>query len=118
MGLNRDQQIGGGHEGVQGQDAQRRRAIDHDEVERSLNRLEGATELYRSTDQVAGEVDLGAGKIDVGWDQLEVGVRCVVNTELNHPRLAHEDVKRRFALEPIRIRPEAEGRVPLRVEVQ
>jgi hypothetical protein len=63
-------------------------------------------------------MDLSPGKINVGRDEFEIRVGCVMDTHFNHSRLTHEDVKSCFALESVRVRPEAEGSIALRVKIQ
>ena len=72
MGLDADDQVSAGSEGIDRGDTQRRRAIDQDVVIASLNSAKLFVQPTVAIDG-AGQLEIESGEIERGRNEIEIG---------------------------------------------
>ena len=112
--LERDEDLAGRAEGVERQDAERRRAVHQDVVEVLVVGLELVAEDDLAADG-ADQLDLGGGQVDVAPADEEVGGDLAADLGQRHA-LGQHVVERRAG--PARQQAEVQRGVGLRVEVE
>ena len=112
--LHRDNQRVGGGQDVQGEQVERRGAVEHDQVVVVLDRLEG---MAQADGAVVGgrEFDVGAGQVFRSWKQEE-RLDGGGEDHLVGGRKAHEDVVDRVA-GVVALNAEAGGRIGLGIAI-
>src|SRR5258708_1385654 len=115
LALQRDDDLVGSHQRVDGKQAQRRRAVDDDEVVEAVHRLQLVLEDLL-TPHLVDHLDLGRGQLQVGGDEVDLhqlgphdqvaGMDLVVHqqvvdglVELVRPPYAHVDGQVRLRIE-------------------
>ena len=111
LALHRHDHAVGRDEGVDRQQAERRRRVDEDVVVRLLDGLKRLLEGALAADH-RGERQLGAGEVDRGDGQVDLALA----DDLSDRKLVDEDVEHR-AVDLVRVPALRHGQVALRVEV-
>ena len=114
VGLERDEHLVGGRQGVERQHAERRPAVHEHEVEAALVLQQQVAQDDLAADD-SGEFDLGGGEVDVARGDPEV-VRHLA-ADLGEGPVVDEDVVHRGRL-AVRLEAEVRRGVGLRVEVE
>ena len=114
LALDRHQHLAGGVQAVDGEQAERRRAVDEDVVVVVEHRLDGPAQPVLPAER-RHQLDLGAGQVEAGRGDEQVLHRRRLDAVLER-HLVHDDVVHR-GLEPAVVDAETRGGVALRVEV-